>query len=94
MENYIEFWEYKEPSFDNPFYRHSYINKDKIDSIIIRWSKVVKKFIIVISTNNNKYMPCGINIDPELYMSKEFNEQCYWNSYDDAKKYIENLMNQ
>ena len=93
MKNYIEFWEFKEPALGDDFYRYVFINKDKIESIIIRWDTVVNKFIIVILTEDRKYKPTGICIDPNLYMDDKINDNCYWTNYDSAKEYIENLMN-
>lgn len=93
MNNYIEFWEFMQPAMGEDHYRYTYVNKDKIESILIKWDIYDKKFVIIIIANDRKYRPIGINIDPDLYMSKEFNKQCYWDSYDAAKKYIEDLMN-
>lgn len=93
MKDYIEFWEFKAPVYGSDFYRYTYVNKSKIESIIIRWDTGVNKFIVVILTKDRKYKPTGISIDPNLYMCSEINDQCYWTNYDSAKEYIENLMN-
>lgn len=96
MKDYIEFWEYKEPFLGDAAFRYVFLNKDKIESIIIRYdNEDTHKYIIIILTNNGKYRPCGINIDPEGYFNKESNNKnCYWLNYDDADKYIRELMNE
>ena len=95
MKNFIEFWEFMQPAFGDDYYRYTFVNKDKIESIIIRWDNEVKKFVIVIFTDDGlKHRPIGICIDPDMYMCKEINDQCYWLNYDDAEKYIRNLMNE
>ena len=95
MKNFIEFWEYKEPALSDNFYRYVFINKDQIESIFIRWDNLVNKFVVIILTNSGgKYKPTGIIVDPEGYMGKTLNDQCYWLNYDDAEKYIRNLMNE
>lgn len=94
MKNFIEFWEFIQPTLGNDFYRYTFVNKDQIESILIRWDNLVNKFIIVIRTKSGcKYKPTGIYVDPEGYMCKELNDQCYWINYDDAEKYIRDLMN-
>jgi len=93
MKNFIEFWEFIQPTLGDDFYRYTFVNKDKIESIIIRWDNTINKFAVVIFTKDRKYRPTGIRIDPNLYMSKEINNQCYWTNYDDAEKYIRDLMN-
>lgn len=82
-----------QPAMGVDHYRHTYVNKDKIESVLIKWDIYDKKFVVIIIANDRTYKPIGINIDPDLYKSKEFNKQCYWDSYDVAKKYIEDLMN-
>ena len=37
MKDYIEFWEFIQPSLGSDFYRYTFVNKSKIESIIIRW---------------------------------------------------------
>jgi len=95
MKNFIEFWEFIQPALSDDFYRYTFVNKDQIESIIIRWDNLVNKFVVVIITNSGgKYKPTGIKIGLNLSnMSMEINKQCYWDHYDDAEKYIRDLMN-
>lgn len=94
MKNFIEFCELIQPTLADDFYRYTFVNKDQIESIIIRWNNLVNKFVVVIITNSGcKYKPTGIRVDPEGYISKTLNDQCYWVNYDDAEKYIRDLMN-
>lgn len=94
MKNYIEFWEFMKPALGSDYYRYTFVNKNKIESIVIRWDDEVNKFVIVIFTDDGtKHKPIGIRIDPEGYMSSEKNSMCYWTNYDDADKYIRELMN-
>jgi hypothetical protein len=96
MKGYIEFWEYKESFLIDASFRYVFLNKSKIESIIIKYdNEDTHKYIIVILTTDGKYRPCGINIDPEGYFNKESNNKnCYWLNYDDADKYIRELMNE